>query len=199
MPSLKKSVRGSGAMLALVVVGTFVIAAGAMFQTLPANASSTSARLTTPQCKPVEIHEWMVAPSGRYNASRNYTFEIIYTNVGKTCALPRTYVGVQAVAGKDRSPVGNGSAIPLASFGGSITLRSQHTAEAIVTIDSTFLAPFRKTCAPKYADAIKVFGLYNGWPDKYFGLFHRVLVCTSGDDNVGAGTIALTKKIIVHG
>jgi hypothetical protein len=199
MPNLKDRAGGRRAAFAIFVVIPLVIAAGTVSSTLAANASSTSTRLVIPRCKPVQIDEWMAAPSGRFNASRNYTLKVIYTNLGRTCTIPRTYVGVQAVAGKNHSPVGMGSAIPLASFGGSITLRSQHTAAASVFIDSTNAASFRKRCAPKYADAIEVFGFYNGWPVKYFALFHRVLVCTSGDDNIGAGTIALTKKIIVHG
>jgi hypothetical protein len=198
MPNLKKRVCASSAALTLIVLVPLAIATGTLLPNLPADASTTSTRLVIPECKSTQIDEWMVGPSGRYDASHNYSAEVIYTNLGKTCTLARTYVVVQAVAGKDHAPVGMGSTVPLASFGGSITLRSQHTAAASVIIDSISAASFRKTCAPKYADAIKVFGLYSGWPVKYFNLGIRLLVCTMRDDNVGAGAIALTRKVVVH-
>lgn len=198
LPSLKKRVRGSKAALTLMVLVPLAIAAGTVSPTLTASAALTNTRLAIPECTPAQIDEWMAGPSGRYDASRNYSADVIYANLGKTCTLARTYAGVQAVSGKDHAPVGMGSTVPLAAFGGSFILRSQHTAAASVIIYSISSASIRQTCAPKYADAIEVFGLYKGWPVKYFNLGIRLLVCTTSDDNVGAGPIALTKRIVVH-
>jgi len=167
--------------------------------------SNTGTRVVIPKCKPSQINEWMAGQSGKFVVTRNYTARVIYTNIGKTCTLARTYIGVQAVLGKDHVPVGMGSVTPTVAFIGSITLQSGHTAAASFIIDSTSSSSFRQmlkdhngTCAPKYADGFKVFGLYGGWPVKYFTLPVRFSVCTTDFDNVGAGPIALTKKIVVH-
>jgi hypothetical protein len=168
--------------------------------------TNTGTRVVIPKCKPSQIDEWMTGQRGRYVAARNYTAKVIYTNTGKTCTLTRTYIGVQAVVGKDHVPVGMGSVTPTVAFIGSITLEPGHTAAASVIIDSTSSSSFRQmlkvhngTCAPKYADAIKVFGLYSGWPVEYLTLPVRISVCTTNFVNVGAGPIAITKKVIVHG
>ncbi|HUZ40245.1 MAG TPA: hypothetical protein VMU68_02495 [Acidimicrobiales bacterium] len=177
----------------------------------PANAGSetgvtnTSTHLVIPKGKPSQINEWMAGQSGRYIATRSYSARVIYTNIGRTCALARTYIGVQAVAGRDHTPIGMGSVTPTNTFGGSITLKSGHTAAASVVIGSTSSSSFRQmlkdhdgTCAPKYANAIKVFGLYSGWPVKYFTFPVRLSICTTNFFNVSAGPIAITKKIVVH-
>jgi hypothetical protein len=168
--------------------------------------TNTDARLGVPKCIQSQIAEWMSGQSGRYVATQNYTVKVIYTNHGKTCSLARTYIGAQAVTGKDHEPIGRGSVVPTVGFIGSIILQRGHTAAATVTIGSTSSSSFRQllkrydgTCAPKYADTIKVFGLYSGWPVKYFALPDRVSVCTTYWINVAAGPISITKRVIVHG
>ena len=167
--------------------------------------TQTGTGMDVPKCKPSQLTEWMTGQSGRYVATRNYTAKVIFTNNGKTCSLPRTYVGAQAVTGKDHETIGHGSVTPTVAFIGSLILQRGHTAAATLTIGSTSSSSFHQmlkdhdgTCAPKYADAIKVFGLYSGWPVKYFTLPVDVSVCTTYWSNISAGTIAITNRVIVH-
>ncbi len=157
-------------------------------------------------CSPSQISEWMVTSSGPYVATRDFTGRVIYENTGRACTLARTYIGVQAVAGTNRVAIGRGSVTPTVAILGKLTLQRGQTAAASFFIGSTTSSSFRKllkthdgTCVAKFANAIKVFGLYSGWPVKYFALPERLLVCTSGYGNVGAGPIAKTKRVVVHG
>jgi hypothetical protein len=168
--------------------------------------TQTGTRMDVPKCKLSQLTEWMEGQSGRYVATQNYTAKVIFTNTGKTCSLARTYVGALAVTGKEHEAIGHGSVTPSVAYNRSIILQRGHTAAATITIGSTSTSSFHKmlknhdgTCAPKYADAIKVFGLYSGWPVKYFTLPVPVSVCTTYWSNVAAGTIAITKRVIVHG
>ena len=73
----------------VLVLIPVAIAAGTVPPTLPANAAAANTHLVIPKCKRAQIHEWLVGPSGRYNTSRNYTTEVIYTNL----VVPRVEVG----------------------------------------------------------------------------------------------------------
>ena len=166
----------------------------------------TGAGITLKKCSPSQISEWMVTSSGPYVATRGFAGRVIYENTGRACTLAITYIAVQAVAGTDRVAIGSGSVTPTIAFTGKVTLQRGQTAAASVFIGSTTSSSFRKllkthdgTCVAKFADAIKVFGLYSGWPVKYFALPERLLVCATGYGNVGAGPIAKTKRVVVHG
>jgi len=167
----------------------------------------TSSRYVVPkQCVASQISEWMVGSRGPYVTSRTYKEEVIYTNTGKACELASTYLAVQTTMGKDHIVVGEGSVVPTSLSDRRILLKSGHTAAATILIASTSSLSFQEilmshdgTCAPKLVDTVKVLGLYAGWPTRYFGLPARYEVCTTGFNNVSAGPVALTKKVVVHG
>jgi hypothetical protein len=167
----------------------------------------TSSRYVVPKkCVASQISEWMVGSVGPYVAGRTYKEEVIYANTGKACQLASTYLGVQTTVGKDHTVVGEGSVFPTSLSNRRILLKSGHTAAATIVIASTSSLSFQQmlmshdgTCAPKLVDTVKVLGLYSGWPTRYFALPARYAVCTTGFDNVSAGPVALTKRIVVHG
>lgn len=168
--------------------------------------TATGAQLAVPKCKPSHISEWGAGSGGHYVATEDFKLKIIYTNTGKTCYLPITYVGFQPVSGPSHSPVGMGSATPTVFVDGKVVLKHGETAAADLTIDSTTSKQFLRLekshgtrCAPRFANGVEVLGLYSGWPTKYFGFNERLAICTTHYDNVGGSFIAKTKKIIVHG
>ena len=199
--------QGTGA----VTKTTTSVAAGSVVAPTITRSSGTGITVTgadiiLKRCLPSQISEWMVTSSGPYVATRDFTGRVIYENTGRACTLARTYIGVQAVAGTNRVAIGNGSVTPTVAILGKLTLQRGQTAAATFFVGSTTSPSFRRllkahdgTCGAKFANAIKVFGLYSGWPVKYFALPERLLVCTSGYGNVGAGPIAKTKRVIVHG
>lgn len=190
---------------------TTSLAAGSVVTPTTTKASGTGITvtgtgITLKKCLPSQMSEWMVTSSGPYVATRDFTGRVIYENTGRACTLAITYIAIQAVAGTHRVAIGSGSVTPTVAFTGKVTLQRGQTAAASIFIGSTTSSSFRKllkthdgTCVAKFADAIKVFGLYSGWPVKYFALPERLLVCATGYDNVGAGPIAKTKRVVVHG
>ncbi len=169
-------------------------------------ATVAGAQLAVPKCKPSHISEWGAGQGGHYVATEDFKLEIVYTNTGKTCYLPITYVAFQPVSGTSHSPVGVGSATPAVAITGKVVLKHEETAAADLTIDSTTSKQFLQLekshgtrCAPRFANGVEVLGLYGGWPTKYFGFNEPLPICTSHYDNVAGSFIAKTKKVIVHG
>ncbi len=108
------------------------------------------------KCKPSNINEWGAGQGYHHVATKNFKLEIVYTNTGKTCYLPITYVGFQPVSGANHSPVGPGSTTPAVLVDGKIVLQHEEAADALLTIDSTTSKQFLQlkklhgdTCAPK--------------------------------------------------
>ncbi len=171
-----------------------------------AGATATGVQLAVAKCKSSYINEWSAGPSGRYVTTNDFTMKIIYTNTGKTCYLPITYVAFQPVSGTSHSLVGMGSATPTVFVYGKVVLKHGETAAADLTIDSTTSKQFLRLekshgtkCAPRFANGVEVLGLYGGWPTEYASFNQRLAICTSHYDNIAGSYIAKTKKIIVHG
>jgi hypothetical protein len=163
--------------------------------------TSATAKDTTlpPTCRPAQLRPSMRPPQGTYSASAGFKATLWFQNTGATCTLVVDNVPVEGVSGASHAPVGVGSVSGAVAYP-PIVLVNADRAYASVSIGSISTTAFKKmvrehgsSCAPKYADGIKVESNpavhSDSWPSHYFALPERVPICTKDYFNVAAGVI----------
>jgi hypothetical protein len=181
----------------VAAVGVMAMAFVSLATPLVAQAQTRTLtrRPTAPACSPRQIRErFVVGHAG--SLANGVTGRVYYENLGSTCSLHDTWVGIEAVTGARRTVIG-ASVTPTVYLLGSIVVKRGDEAVAQISIGSTTSREFRRTvkqhggaCRPKGANAIIILPLYAGWPRMNVALHGSVPVCTQDYFNVSASTIA---------
>jgi hypothetical protein len=113
-----------------------------------------------------------------------------YTNEGPTCLMSKTDVGVQAVTGTARTPMGQGSVSDsVARF--PFVLHSHGVARALVELIETH-SSVAYSCIPVPIDAIEITGYLYGWPKHYFSVtrWRELGLCRGGNIAAVGGVLS---------
>ena len=134
----------------------------------------TGAPMEVPVCGPSRVHETMNLRPIRAVMEIGYRGTLVVQNLGDTCYMRKTYVGLEAVTGPKRKIVAS-SVIPSIAFGSVFVVRRGEALKTSITVFSTS-RPGTIGCRLSFAEGVVVPSLYQGWPADYFRLPSRLPV-----------------------
>jgi hypothetical protein len=128
----------------------------------------TGAPMEVPVCVPSRIRETMNLNPIHAVMEIGYRGTLVVQNLGDTCYMRKTYVGLEAVTGPKRRIVAS-SVTPSIAFGSVFVVRRGEALNTSITVFSTS-RPGAIGCRPSFAEGVVVTSLYQGWPADYFRL-----------------------------